>query len=379
MRPWSAAFTAWALLSNAVPEAHAQYPAPPPYAQPTQPQPPYGQPQPQPPYAQPPQYGQPGAPYGYPTPYPAAASGAGYGATSSRRTPYEMGALYGTSVLYGVGLGVWIGAELEIDDPATFLIFPAVLGVAAPAGVYALDQPFDRGVPSAIAAGAVIGAGEGIGIASLQFVSADEDDAWGFRGLSRATVLGATLGAAGGAVLGYLQEPSPRLSLFATSGVAWGAAIGAMFGYGASAEDVGYGRANDSAALGGLIGYNAGLVATAALSTLYVPSYTSLGWMWAGGAAGFALSLPVFLVYAGEGGPPAKRALIFSGTATTLGIAAGALFTLRTSDFGSSSGPRMAGESPPGPLATPPAVRVTSVGPLSLPGGLGFAVNGELF
>ena len=357
VRRASAVLGVSAVMAAVTLRASAQYPtAQPPYAQPTA-QPPYAQPTAQPPYAQP-------APYGYGTPYPAT-PGYGYAPTSSRRTAYEMGALYGVSVMYGVGLGIWVGAELGIDDPATFLIFPAVLGVAAPAGVYAMDTPFRRGVPSAIAAGALIGAGEGIGIASLQFVSAEEDDAWGFRGLSRATALGATLGAAGGAVLGYLQEPSPRLSLFATSGVAWGAAIGSMFGYGASEKDVGYGRANDSAALGGLIGYNAGLVATAALSTLYVPSYTSLGWMWAGGAAGFALSLPVFLVYAGEGGPPAKRALLFSGTATTLGIAAGALFTLRTSDVGSAPGSHFA--------------RVTSVAPLPLPGGMGLAVGGELF
>ncbi len=107
---------------------------------------------------------------------------------SVERSPHglsRMGALYGTSVAYGVGLGVWVGAELGIDDPATFLIFPAVLGVAAPAGVYALDRPFNRGVPSAIAAGMLIGAGEGIGIASYQFVTADSDDAWASAGLAR--------------------------------------------------------------------------------------------------------------------------------------------------------------------------------------------------
>jgi hypothetical protein len=262
-------------------------------------------------------------------------------------------------------MGVWVGAEIGIEDPATFLIFPAVLGVAAPLAVYAADRPLRRGVPSAIAAGAIIGAGEGIGIASLQFVTADEDSAWGFRGLSRATALGATLGAAGGAVLGYLQEPSPRLSLFTTSGAAWGAAIGSMYGYGASEAGSGYARANDSAALGGFIGYNVGLVASAALSMLYVPSYTSLGWMWGGGAAGFALSLPVFLIYAGEDGPPAKRALIFSGTATLLGIGAGALFTLRTSDVGSTD-------------RVEPGVRITGLSPLALPGGVGMALTGEL-
>jgi hypothetical protein len=137
-----------------------------------------------------------------------------------------------------------------------------------------------------------------------------------------------------------------------------------MFGYGASEQGIGYGRANDSASLGGLIGYNAGLVVTAGLSTLYVPSYTSLAWMWAGGAAGFALSLPVYLVYAGEGGPPAKRALLFSGTTTLLGIGAGALFTFRTSDASGPSETRMA--------------RLTGIAPMPLPGGMGLSLVGDL-
>lgn len=317
------------------------------------------------------------APLAEPMPPPGYASGYapayappqyGYGvATSSRtRTQTEMAWLYATSVLYGVGLGVWFGAELDIEDPALFLIAPAVLGIAAPAAVYAIDHPpLRRGVPAAIAAGAVIGAGEGIGIASLQFVTQDKEDAWGFRGLSRATVVGATLGAAGGAVLGFLQQPSPKSSLLMTSGVAWGSAIGAMFGYGASEEGIGYGRANDDAALGGLIGYNVGLVATAALSTVYVPSYKTLGWMWTGAGIGFAASLPVYLFYAGEGGPPAKRGLVFSATATTLGLAAGALFTARARDEAS--------------LDNVVVARLTMLAPWVQSSTVGFMATGEVF
>lgn len=282
------------------------------------------------------------------------------------RSSSEIGVLYGTAALYGVGVGVWLGAELDIDDPALFLIAPAVLGVAAPAGVFLADRPaLRRGLPAAIAAGAVIGAGEGIGIASLQFVTAKAEDAWGFRGLSRATALGATLGAAGGAVLGGLQEPSPKSSLLLTSGVAWGSAIGGMFGYGASEQGIGYGRANDSAALGGFVGYNVGLVAAAAVSTLYVPSYHSVRWMWAGAGLGFAASLPVYLFYLGEDGPPAKRALIFSATATTLGLAAAALFTSGSRDTARSS-------------ETWSFARWTAVAPLVTRGSLGLALGGEL-
>lgn len=286
---------------------------------------------------------------------------------SKKRTDLEIGFLYGTSATYGVGLGVWLGSELGIEDPGVFLIAPAILGVAAPVGVYFLDEPLmPRGMPAAIAAGMLIGAGEGIGIASFQFVTANEDEAWGFRGLARSMAIGSTLGAVGGYALAYFQEPSPKSSLFASSGVVWGAAIGSMFGYGASAEGLDYGEANDSAALGGLIGFNVGLAATAGLSTIYIPSWQALSWMWIGGGIGAAVSLPVYLFYAKEDGPPAKRGLLFSGTATTLGILAGGVFA-GGDDSGSGADDR------PSSFA-----RIDSVAPLPVPGGIGISVAGSM-
>lgn len=283
------------------------------------------------------------------------------------RSTTEIRALYVTAAAYGVGLGVWFGAEADIDDPALFLIAPALLGVAAPAAVYAADQdPLRRGVPAAIAAGAFIGAGEGIAIANLQFVRAKKEDAWGFRGLSRATALGATLGAAGGIAVGALQQPSPRSSVLASSSVVWGSAIGAMYGYGGSAAGIGYGRANDSAALGGFIGYNVALAGAAALSLVYIPTSTTLKWMWAGAGIGFAASLPVYLLYLGADAPPAKRGLIFSATATALGLAAGALFTLGSTEEAAVS-------------SVPAWARITSLGPLGVAGATGLSLGGELY
>ena len=288
------------------------------------PQPVQAQPLPAPPPAFPPP--QPVAPINYVQPAP-----------SRTRSDTEITVLYTAAAVYGVGMGVWFGAEAGIKDPGLFLIAPAILGVAGPVGVYFLDKPsMPRGLPAAIASGMVIGAGEGIGIASYQFVSSNAQDSWGFRGLSRATAIGATLGGVGGFALGYLQEPSPKSSLFTSSGVVWGAAIGGMFGYGASGAGLGYGRANDSAALGGLIGFNVGLAAAAGLSTVYIPSYRALTYMWAGAGIGAAASLPVYLAYAGKDSPPAKRGLVFSGTTTMLGIVAGALLAGTGSDSASS-------------------------------------------
>ncbi len=354
-------------------DAAAQAPGPPPpYGQPPPPGPGYGQP---PPGQPPPGYPPPGyPPPGYPPPgYPQQRP------RSNKRDDVEIGVLYATSVAYGVGMGVWVSSELGLEDPGVFLIPPAILGIAAPAGVFFLDDPsMDSGLPASIAAGAAIGAGEGIGIASYQFVSTEEKDSWGFRGLARATALGSTAGGIAGYAFGYFIEPPPEASLFVSSGVLLATAIGSMYGYGGSEAGIGYGNANDSAALGGLIGFNVGLAATVALTNVYEPGWGEIGWMWAGAGIGAAVSLPVFLFYAGEDAPgeespPAKRGFLFMGTATTLGLLAGAIFSSGAADdytIGKhrETGPRL------GQWA-----RIDYLTPLGMPGALGVQVGGTVF
>ncbi|HEX2870849.1 MAG TPA: hypothetical protein VHP33_06325 [Polyangiaceae bacterium] len=283
------------------------------------------------------------------------------------RTSLEIGALYGVSAAYGVGMGVWLSSEAGIEDPGLFLIPPAILGVGGPVGVFLFDRLAKpkRGVPAAIATGALIGAGEGLGIWSYQHVTSKKEDEWSFKALARAEAIGSTLGAVGGVALGYLQGPSPKSSLLMSSSVLWGTAVGSMFGYGATSANQGYGLSNDGASLGGLIGFNVGLAAAAGLSTVYIPTYKSLGAMWLGAGIGFAASLPVYLFYLRDDGPPAKRGLIFSGVTTTLGIGAGALFTINSEDSASTdSAPRFA--------------RIYGFSPFAVDKGAGVAVTGEL-
>ncbi|MFW5738981.1 MAG: hypothetical protein ACOC1F_01300 [Myxococcota bacterium] len=219
---------------------------------------------------------------------------------SSQSSEVEIGTLYGVSAAYGVGMGIWIDAETGLDDPGLQFVPPVVLGVAAPVGVFFLDDPpMPRGMPAAIAAGMVIGAGEGLGIWSYQFTSADQDEAWGFRGLSRAMTLGGAVGGGAGYALAYFQEPSPKSSLLLGSSVVWGSVVGSMIGYGATEAGLDYGEANEGASLGGLVGYNVGLAAAAGISAIYIPSYESIGWMWAGGGSSSKASPPP------SGSPPA--------------------------------------------------------------------------
>jgi hypothetical protein len=94
-----------------------------------------------------------------------------------------------------------------------------------------------------------------------------------------------------------------------------------------------------------------------------------------GATAGIAglLSLPVFLFYAGESTPPAKRGLVFSGTAMLLGIGAGAVFASGGSDRDSS------GVDPDDAASRSRIATITSVARFTVPGGAALSVGGILY
>ncbi|MCU0683785.1 MAG: hypothetical protein MUF34_16350 [Polyangiaceae bacterium] len=348
-------------------EALAQVPNFPPLPIPI---PGWGTPQAAPPGA-PPQGMPPGGGYGY-------GGGTGYGyappVEDASSSDLEVGSLYVMSAIYGVGTGIWIDAEAKIKDPGLQFIAPGLLGIAGPVGVYFLDNPrMPRGVPAAISSGIAIGAGEGVAIWTLQYTRSSRANEWGFRELTRATFLGATAGGLAGGVAGFLQEPSPKTSLLLDSSAIWGGIVGSMIGYGATAPNQTYSEANGGAGLGGIIGYNLGLAAAAGLSTVWVPTYTNLAWMWLGAGAGFVATLPVYLFYIGsDSDSSAKRGLIVQGLGVTAGTVAGAVFTLDDRDDYAKNAPK------PGPGTA--IGRIGGIGPMAVPGGgMGLQLTGILF
>jgi len=281
----------------------------------------------------------------------------------------EIGSLYGMSAAYGVGLGIWFDAETGISDPGLQFIPPVLMGVALPIGVYFLDDPpMPRGMPAAIAAGMFVGAGEGLGVWSFQFTRAKSEDAWGFRGASRAMALGGGLGAGAGFAMAYYMEPSPKSSFLLGSASLWGGVVGSMIGYGSTAKGIGYGLSNDSAALGGLVGYNIGVAAAAGLSAIYVPAWDSIGWMWAGAGIGAAAGLPVYLLYAGSDNPT-KRGLIVHGVLISVGIAAGGIFSSALTDAYQASSIDN----------KPKFAEITTFGLMPVDGGMGVQLMGSLY
>jgi hypothetical protein len=350
------------LVTAAASSAFAQYPPQPQYGQP---QPQYGQPQyGQPQYGQPqPQYGQPQ--YGQPQPYGQQQPFNGYGYVAptgpQKSTSLEIATLYATATAWGVGTGIWIDAEAGTHDPGISLIAPVILGAAAPAAVFFADRPAMReGLPSAIAMGLLVGAGEGLGIAGYQavtstdghcsivsganpqgghFAQCTEGTSWGFKGLARAEFIGSTIGGLGGFAYGYFLHPSPKNNVLIGSAAIWGTVIGSEFGWGGAtlhqsfttnvfpgqvfSRKTTWSETNDSAALGGLIGFNVAFVGAAGLSLAWRPSWQQLEWMWGGFAIGEAASLLVYPFYAAGDSDP-RRGLIFQGVAGTIGMVAGA-------------------------------------------------------
>jgi hypothetical protein len=274
-----------------------------------------------------------------------------------------MGVLYGTSIAWGVGTGIWIDAEAEVKDPGIAIIAPGLFGIAAPAGVFLVDRyAFRRGMPeglpSAVAAGMLIGAGEGLGITGTQYVLSDEESEWGFKGLARSEVIGATVGGAAGVGLYYGLKPYPETNVMWVSSVFWGTAVGSLIGGGVSngewgkdapvdepndegqlfpCPDIdpadpnanmcdGREQANDTVAIAGLIGFNVGLGAAIAGSIFWTPSWTQLGWMWGGFAIGAAAGAIVYPFYAAAPEADPRRGLVVQAITGTVGLTLGAIF-----------------------------------------------------
>lgn len=283
---------------------------------------------------------QPGYPYSPPPPQGGYAGYGGYGgypppqATRPTSSGIELGYLYGTAAAWGVGTGLWIDSEAKLCepscDPGLVVIAPVLLGAAAPVGVFVADRfgfahGMPEGLPSAIATGMWIGAGEAVGIASYQYVTSDAANEWGFRGLARSAFIGSTVGGAAGLGLYYAIRPSPQTNMMLLSSTFWGTSIGAMFGGGASTAGANWGSTNDAVWLGGELGYNIGLAGALGLSLAWTPSWNQIGWMWGGFAIGSAAALPIYAVYAATDFD-ARRGLIVQGVTGTVGLGLGAIF-----------------------------------------------------
>ena len=142
-----------------------------------------------------------------------------------------MAYLYGVSFAYGVGTGIWIDSLARESDPGIAFIAPLLFGAAVPdrrCTPGTTTQEFDRGVPSSIATGLLLGGVEGMAISGLQWQLTGNDgpNTWSFRTWTTITFATATAGGLGGYAFGEWLRPDPRSLALISSGAGWGAATG---------------------------------------------------------------------------------------------------------------------------------------------------------
>jgi hypothetical protein len=246
-----------------------------------------------------------------------------------------MAYLFGVGIAYGVGSGVWIDSIGHITDPGVAFIPPLALGAGVPIGLYLWDQnaEFDRGVASSIGTGVLLGGLEGVAISGLQWQLTGNGgpSSWPFSTWTTVTFLTATGGGIGGYAFGEWFQPDPHSLAFIASGAGWGAITGILLGSGVVGGDW-----KDGAAVWGFAGYNAGIIATGALSTVYTPSWETIKYMWLGQVLGVVATTPVYLFYIGNSADP-RHGLIANAVGGLAGIGLAAALTANMTDSGASA------------------------------------------
>jgi hypothetical protein len=261
---------------------------------------------------------------------------------SGKRDDGEMIYLYVTSAAWGLGTGVWIDAVAGVNDPGIGFVAPALLLAAAPIGVYLLDANYnlERGVPSSIATGLTLGAIEGVAISGTQwqYTGNGSNGTWSFAAQTSLTFGLSTAGGIAGYLYGEWYKPDPRSLSFIVSSAGWGAMSGLLIGAGAESPTWQNGASpspadyfGDGASIGGLIGYNTGIVAGGVLTLAnYVPSWRTQQAMWMGYFLGTAAGSLVYFGYIGQS--DAHHGMIANGVGGLAGVGLAAALTANMSD-----------------------------------------------
>jgi hypothetical protein len=335
------------------PQGYPPQPAPPqayppqaypPQSYPPQQLPPPGYQQPPPGYQQPPPGYQVPPPGAFPPPpsQPLAPP-----VPNGKRDDGEMLFLYMTSAMWGIGTGIWVDWGSGVNDPGIAFIAPLLFGAAAPIGLFLWDNydNLDKGVPSSIGLGLSLGAVEGIAIAGTQWQNTCNGNCGTWSDATKAALTWgiSTAGGVGGYFFGEYLKPDPRALTFIASGAGWGAISGLLLGAGAESSQWVNGTTTtsnsispadsfgDGAAVGGLIGYNAGIVATGALSLLgYVPSWRTQQAMWLGYLVGTAGASIVYLFYIGQ--PDVHHGMIANSLGGLAGVGVAGALTANMKD-----------------------------------------------
>lgn len=282
------------------------------------------------------------------------------------RSRDEIVSLYGSSIVYGLGTGVWLDAAIPVEGSGPAVLLP--IGTAAAAsvvGVAFLDsgRGLRYGVAQSIVSGMYLGLEEGVVLSAW---NNSREGSHTMKPGAIATVIWgtSTAGAVAGAIVGTTVGTTPgRASWVGSTGLWTGLFVGSVAG-----AFNGGGNATDPL-LGTALGLNVGVVGGMLSADAVSPSIARVRYLDLGGLCGVLLLDGVYLAATGD----RSDARAASGLAA-LGMAAGLGVTwAATHDMPQDRRDRRA----PTAAETP----VANVSPMLTPmqGGAVLGLQGQLF
>lgn len=247
--------------------------------------------------------------------------------SEDRRTSTEMAQLYVAAAAYGIGTGLWLAVQTEPESVAAVTLPTLALGVAAPVGVYLLDDhsTLRYGTPTAILSGLTVGLTQGALWTTYYQAQARAEDEFTGRTMATLVWLPTTLGAVAGGVLGETFGTTPGRAELVAAGSTLAATFTGLLTAALLPDDIQ--RPDDYVALSAALASNAGAVGGWFLGRAWSPSIARVRYLQLGALGGGAGSALLFLTFAGKDSEPRAAAAV-----TAIGLGGGvALATVLTS------------------------------------------------
>ena len=284
------------------------------------------------------------------------------GRDRSRRTSDEISSLYGYSVAYGIGTGLWL-ASLKKPDSEAGVILPSLALAGGSAGLVAyLDRGkgMGYGVPQSIQAGLTLGFLQGVFWTSWGQARASYDEEWKFKTIATLIWGATTAGGVLGGVLGTYHRTTPGRSSFVSSAGLWTGMVGGLT-VAALTPDERESVRDRNGLLAAALGLNVGAALGMWKAKEVSPSIARVRFIDLGGVAGALLGGGLYLA-AKDQDSSDRGLLVFTATGMIGGL--GLAFQLTKN------------MEPDRPEEDPPAVDVrASITPTQ--GGLSLGFNGS--
>ncbi len=219
---------------------------------------------------------------------------------ADRRTSDEIGVLYTTSILYGLGTGIWVDVVSKPDKFSGNLVLSPLLFAGAATGTVALldsGRGLRYGVAQSIASGMYVGLWQGI--AWTTYLQASSTHGNQLSGPEYTTALwgSATAGAIVGGVVGTQSSTTPGRATFISSTSLWPALI---LGFGVAGISADNPYRDDHALLAASLGATGGAVAGILTAGTVSPTIARVRFLDLGGLSGALLGGGLYWAATGD-------------------------------------------------------------------------------